>query len=391
MQFLDLNTGYSFDALWDKWSTIWSIIAVDNNFNVNTYSDPNKYDIRYSVLTAQPKTPSISPTSWNTEYTLDTKWAAIRTEQKNGYVFWFPNEQSIRLTYTMPICIYSTTGIPYELEIEENEIFSFITHKTEEIESGGFMFKEPEYLTVQVLEHKHHSGGTRSPGYYTVTVEIDGEKELNEKRSQLEDLIVSLGEDKSILAEAGLSASKQIELYKKQIKHYEDLKCKDNDVKTKNNQVDIGVRVELPRSVTDFLTNELYESIIGDLIKEVVDLKKEIPVEDTKELIDSLDVDDYYTTDIHWKQENLEKVKIVTSKVQCDNIHFTFIKRIIWKITNIFCNFFIINSSFHSIVNSIYTVIGIRCKLIRNLIVLFLILCNKVLRLLIGSIRRERS
>ena len=35
--------------------------------------------------------------------------------------------------------------------------------------------------------------------------------------------------------------------------------CKDNDVKTKNNQVDIGVRVELPRSVTDFLTNELYE------------------------------------------------------------------------------------------------------------------------------------
>lgn len=35
--------------------------------------------------------------------------------------------------------------------------------------------------------------------------------------------------------------------------------CKDNNVKTKNNQVDIGVRVELPRSVTDFLTNELYE------------------------------------------------------------------------------------------------------------------------------------
>lgn len=38
-------------------------------------------------------------------------------------------------------------------------------------------FKEPEYLTVQVLEYRHHSGGTRSPGYYTVTVEIDGEKE----------------------------------------------------------------------------------------------------------------------------------------------------------------------------------------------------------------------
>lgn len=38
-------------------------------------------------------------------------------------------------------------------------------------------FKEPEYLTVQILEYKHHRGGTRSPGYYTVTVEIDGKKE----------------------------------------------------------------------------------------------------------------------------------------------------------------------------------------------------------------------
>lgn len=35
--------------------------------------------------------------------------------------------------------------------------------------------------------------------------------------------------------------------------------CKNNEVKTTNNQVDIGVRVELPRAVTDFLTNELYE------------------------------------------------------------------------------------------------------------------------------------
>lgn len=38
-------------------------------------------------------------------------------------------------------------------------------------------FKEPEYLTVQILEYRHHSGGTRSPDYYTVTVEIDGNKE----------------------------------------------------------------------------------------------------------------------------------------------------------------------------------------------------------------------
>jgi heme/copper-type cytochrome/quinol oxidase subunit 2 len=37
-------------------------------------------------------------------------------------------------------------------------------------------FKEPEYLTVQILEYRHHSGG-KSPSYYTATVEIDGEKE----------------------------------------------------------------------------------------------------------------------------------------------------------------------------------------------------------------------
>ena len=35
--------------------------------------------------------------------------------------------------------------------------------------------------------------------------------------------------------------------------------CKENGVKTTNNQVDIGVRVELPRSITDNLTNNLYE------------------------------------------------------------------------------------------------------------------------------------
>ena len=35
--------------------------------------------------------------------------------------------------------------------------------------------------------------------------------------------------------------------------------CKSLDIETSNKQVDIGVRVELPRSITDHLTNELYE------------------------------------------------------------------------------------------------------------------------------------
>lgn len=58
----------------------------------------------------------------------------------------------------------------------------------------------------------------------------DKEQQLNEKRAELESLIVSLGEDKSILTESGLSASKQIELYKQQIKRYEDAGCEENDV-----------------------------------------------------------------------------------------------------------------------------------------------------------------
>lgn len=36
-------------------------------------------------------------------------------------------------------------------------------------------------------------------------------------------------------------------------------KCKENKIKSVNNQVDIGVRVELPRPITDSLTDQLYE------------------------------------------------------------------------------------------------------------------------------------
>lgn len=35
--------------------------------------------------------------------------------------------------------------------------------------------------------------------------------------------------------------------------------CEKNDIEVSNNQVDVGVRVELPREITDSITNELYE------------------------------------------------------------------------------------------------------------------------------------
>ena len=80
----------------------------------------------------------------NTGYSFDALW---HDEQQNGYIFWFPNEQSIRLTYTMPICIYTDHSTSLELNIPNNDIFSFITHDTEKnIDCDGFSFKEPIYL-----------------------------------------------------------------------------------------------------------------------------------------------------------------------------------------------------------------------------------------------------
>ena len=94
----------------------------------------------------------------NTGYTFDALW---HENQKNGYTFWFPNEQSIKLTYTMPICICTDNNAPLELELEENPIFSFIKHNTEDTEYGGFIFKEPIYsfttiTTVETINNIHY-------------------------------------------------------------------------------------------------------------------------------------------------------------------------------------------------------------------------------------------
>ncbi len=43
--------------------------------------------------------------------------------------------------------------------------------------------------------------------------------------------------------------------------------CDNLGIETHNNQVDIGVRVELPRSITDFITNELYEFKVYNVSK----------------------------------------------------------------------------------------------------------------------------
>ena len=82
-------------------------------------------------------------------YVFDGLW---ELNQQNGYIFWFPNEQSVKITYTMPICIYTDIAEPLHLTIENNDIFSFIEHDTEDTDCGGFIFKTPKYS----LTYKTH-------------------------------------------------------------------------------------------------------------------------------------------------------------------------------------------------------------------------------------------
>lgn len=117
----------------------------------------------------------------NTGYTFDALW---NDNQTNGYTFWFPNEQSIRLTYVMPICICTDSSEPIELNIEENPIFSFITHSTEDTEHGGFIFKEPvhsyEFITEpetinDTTVHKFYvSCKSDDAGEFTTFIDIKG-------------------------------------------------------------------------------------------------------------------------------------------------------------------------------------------------------------------------
>lgn len=93
MKFLDLNTGYSFDGLWDD-------------------------------------------------------------SQSKGYIFWFPNEQSTNITYSIPICVLTENDSPLELSIEDNSIFSFISHTNIEIIDNSEYYI-PEYTkSISVTPEK---------------------------------------------------------------------------------------------------------------------------------------------------------------------------------------------------------------------------------------------
>lgn len=91
----------------------------------------------------------------NTGYSFDGLWT---NEQSKGYIFWFPNEQSINLTYTMPICILTEyvesdiddpMSLPsLTLTIEDNDIFSFIVNDEKEDNIDGYIFSAPRYTKI---------------------------------------------------------------------------------------------------------------------------------------------------------------------------------------------------------------------------------------------------
>lgn len=100
----------------------------------------------------------------NTGCTFDALWTST---QSKGYIFWFPNEQSTNITYTMPLCIVSDQGGDLTVSIDDNDVFSFITHTHNDDGSertctvDGYVFNEPEYiyeltLTPEKIDNKHY-------------------------------------------------------------------------------------------------------------------------------------------------------------------------------------------------------------------------------------------
>ena len=83
-----------------------------------------------------------------TGYSFDALWT---NGQNNGYVFWFPNEQSVDITYTMPICMLCDEKESIEVSMEENDVFSFIS-STESTDIDDVTFGVPCYTHSQFTE-----------------------------------------------------------------------------------------------------------------------------------------------------------------------------------------------------------------------------------------------
>ena len=94
-------------------------------------------------------------------YLILTILVSMHIEQKfpqqKGYIFWFPKEQSIGITYTMPICVLLDYDIDLNVSIENNSIFSFITTNDTTTIVDGYEFNEPVYCNSLVVKSQQIS------------------------------------------------------------------------------------------------------------------------------------------------------------------------------------------------------------------------------------------
>ena len=85
----------------------------------------------------------------NNGYSFDALW---KEDQSKGYIFWFPKEQSTGLIYTMPIAIIANNEYALPIQIEQNDIFCLIDPEIyiNNIDIDGFNF-DSEFKSVNMI------------------------------------------------------------------------------------------------------------------------------------------------------------------------------------------------------------------------------------------------
>lgn len=106
-----------------------------------------------------------------TGYSFDALW---NKEQEKGYIFWFKNEQSIGLIYTMPVAFITESNSPITLSIEDNDIFSFITLDSYETLIDGYKFDgKPQYSNTIETEVNETPVNGKYIHYFNVACKSD--------------------------------------------------------------------------------------------------------------------------------------------------------------------------------------------------------------------------
>lgn len=162
MKFLNLETGYTFDGIWKNtisysdWTIVDRLTPVkckecshvsgvdDSMLHELMKNSKNHFLFSDNEYATNPGNSS----DWYSEFNFDTTCKyAYRTEipQTRGFIYWFPNEQSTGIVYTMPICVLTENDKPLNIKIEENTVFTFVSTSNNTIDIDGNTFIEPEF------------------------------------------------------------------------------------------------------------------------------------------------------------------------------------------------------------------------------------------------------